>query len=344
MATIKQVAEKAGVSTATVSRLLNENGFISEDAKRKIKKAMKETGFDPAKRKRRVLTTAAIPGLTHNNVLMIWNTGQTHGEETVTAQNMMQGVTEALQPLGASLTVAHLNGDDAIPPSLEHGTVDGILIHGAPPSPAIANTLRKFPVVWLLKAGSADYGDRVQPDHTISGEIACDWLVKQGCRNLCCMGYNVKTTRHIYARTRANFFQRRAKHHGVDSTLLVEPEPIEPASLIAARAANAFRLVEKFVSLNPQPDGLFVAPEIGPQIHTELLKRGIIPMKDLPMVAGGEDVCIGYHLDPSPASIRIFATNIGKQAVEMLLQRIKNLDMPQITAALKPELVIPAEQ
>ena len=341
MATIKQVAEKAGVSTATVSRLLNENGFISDEAKRKIKLAMKETGFDPAKRKRRLLASGSVPGLTHNNVLMIWNTGRIHSEETITGQNMMLGITEALQPLGASLTVAHLNGDDSIPPSLEHGTLDGILIHGASPSPAIASVLRKFPVVWLLKAGSADYGDRVQPEHTVCGEISCDWLVKQGCRNLCCMSYNVETTRHIYARSRADFFMRRAKQHGVDSTLLTEPEPLEPANLIVERASNAFRLVEKFASLDPKPDGLFVAPEIGPQVHAELLKRGIVPMKDLPMIAGGEDICAGHHLDPMPTTIRIFSPQIGKQAVETLLQRIKNPDMPQLTCALKPELVIP---
>lgn len=342
--TIKQIAEKAGVSTATVSRFLNENGFISEDARRKIQKAIKETGFDPSKRKRRVLASCATPALTHNNLLMIWNTGEAHGEETVTAQNMMQGVTEALQPLGASLTVSHLNGSGAVPPALEKGNLDGILIHGAPPSPSIATELKKYPVVWLLKAGAADYGDRVQPDHAVSGEISCDWLVSQGCRNLCCMGYDVETTQYYYARTRTIFFMRRAAMHGVESTLITEPEPTESVNLIAARAENAFRLVEKLAHMNPKPDGLFVAPEIGPQVHAELLKRGIVPMKDLPMVAGGEDICVGHHLDPAPASIRIFGPQIGKHAVEMLLQRIRNPKMPPITAALKPELVIPVKR
>lgn len=45
MATIKDVAEKAGVSTATVSRVLNDNYPVSKDAYEKVQKAIKETGY-----------------------------------------------------------------------------------------------------------------------------------------------------------------------------------------------------------------------------------------------------------------------------------------------------------
>lgn len=43
--TIKTVAKKAGVSIATVSRVINHNGYISETAKTKVIKAVKETGY-----------------------------------------------------------------------------------------------------------------------------------------------------------------------------------------------------------------------------------------------------------------------------------------------------------
>lgn len=45
MATIKDVAEKAGVSTATVSRVLNDNYPVSKEAYDKVQKAIKETGY-----------------------------------------------------------------------------------------------------------------------------------------------------------------------------------------------------------------------------------------------------------------------------------------------------------
>lgn len=48
MATIKDVANKANLSVATVSRYLNNHPYISEEKKRRIKKAMKELDYTPS--------------------------------------------------------------------------------------------------------------------------------------------------------------------------------------------------------------------------------------------------------------------------------------------------------
>ena len=47
MKTIKDVAKKAGVGVSTVSRYLNKNGYISQDASEKINAAMKELNYFP---------------------------------------------------------------------------------------------------------------------------------------------------------------------------------------------------------------------------------------------------------------------------------------------------------
>ena len=45
--TIKQVAEKAGVSTATVSRVLNDSPLVAEEAHGRVKRAIEELGYIP---------------------------------------------------------------------------------------------------------------------------------------------------------------------------------------------------------------------------------------------------------------------------------------------------------
>lgn len=47
MATIRDVAKLAGVSVATVSRAINESGYVSEGARKKIEKAIAELDFSP---------------------------------------------------------------------------------------------------------------------------------------------------------------------------------------------------------------------------------------------------------------------------------------------------------
>ncbi len=47
LATIKQVASKAGVSVSTVSRYITHKGYVSAEAEVKIKKAIQDLNYSP---------------------------------------------------------------------------------------------------------------------------------------------------------------------------------------------------------------------------------------------------------------------------------------------------------
>ena len=52
MATMKDVARKAGVGIATVSRMMNQNGYVSEESRKKIQQAIQELDYVPNERAR----------------------------------------------------------------------------------------------------------------------------------------------------------------------------------------------------------------------------------------------------------------------------------------------------
>ena len=45
--TLKEVAKEAGLTVGTVSRVLNNRGYISEDARKKVYSAMKKLNYYP---------------------------------------------------------------------------------------------------------------------------------------------------------------------------------------------------------------------------------------------------------------------------------------------------------
>ena len=47
MSTIKDVANEANVSVATVSRVLNNNGYVNEDTRKKVLKAIEKLDYKP---------------------------------------------------------------------------------------------------------------------------------------------------------------------------------------------------------------------------------------------------------------------------------------------------------
>ncbi|HST38071.1 MAG TPA: LacI family DNA-binding transcriptional regulator, partial [Conexibacter sp.] len=62
---IKDVAAKAGVSTATVSRVLHDNGYVSAAARERVEEALRESGYRinavaRELRKRRTITIGLI--------------------------------------------------------------------------------------------------------------------------------------------------------------------------------------------------------------------------------------------------------------------------------------------
>ena len=316
------------MSTATVSRVLNNTGVVQDETREKILRAIDKLGYKPSTRQQ--IRSSNVTPLKHRNIALIW-TGYSNAAFSETGQKMVLGILKNLQPLGANLTVDHITIPDRIPHCLAEGKIDGILLHGPEPSPLICARLKQFPTVWLLQSGSEQFGDHVQPDHNLVGQLSSQYLMGQGCKQLCCISYTPTRNGSSYWQSRAVGFETYTKIHGINSSVLHCSEEQENPK----KEDRAKELVDAFEKMNPRPDGLFVANDLGNLIHSELMRRDITPMTDIPMIAGNTSVT------PKPVDINFFSEEIGQLAVEALLWRIKNPSMPIITHSVRPELILP---
>lgn len=125
--TIKEVAKQAGVSTATISRVINNTGVVQKETRDKILRTIKELGYKPSTRQQ-IRSSGAAP-LKHKNIALIW-TGDSAVAFSETAREMVLGVLHQLQSLGAELTVDYITESDHIPKCIRDGKIDGVLLHG----------------------------------------------------------------------------------------------------------------------------------------------------------------------------------------------------------------------
>src|SRR3954466_439106 len=149
---ITRVAELAGVSTATVSRVLNNRRIVAGDTVKKVEEAIRVAGYNalPVAERRGPKSMVHVP-LRYRSFAYIWTgraeTGMKTEElaQTRTGHQLLEGASAALRKLRISLVVDYLSEPGYVPPLVEEQRLDGLLLQGTEPAPAIAEKLRRFP-------------------------------------------------------------------------------------------------------------------------------------------------------------------------------------------------------
>ncbi|WP_066319874.1 LacI family DNA-binding transcriptional regulator [Bacillus sp. FJAT-29814] len=98
MLTIKEIAERASVSRTTVSRVLNNSGYVSEEAKRRVLKVIEETGYIPSENAKSLRTKKTkVIGVILPKI------------STETSSRLVKGIDEILAKSGYQILLANTN-------------------------------------------------------------------------------------------------------------------------------------------------------------------------------------------------------------------------------------------
>lgn len=179
-ATIRDVAEKAGVTKSVVSAVLNERRStirVAEETRQRIRQAAQELHYRPnvlarGLKRKRTDTIGIVPQWT--GYLSVWS-GFT--------SEMMQGVSAAAIREGyrVLLNFRHEAGPDTEVAAVTDGQIDGALLW-RPPSDPMAQRLHEsgFPLVMMF--GPHDNPDiwSVDCDNRLGGRLATQYLLRLG--------------------------------------------------------------------------------------------------------------------------------------------------------------------
>ena len=313
---ISRIAAEAGVSLATVSRVLNRRPGVSPELEKAVQTAIRKHGGDPAEQCR---SASGGRRLRHGAIALLLLAEDCFLTYSSVAQKSFHGVICAARENHLSCIHGIVRSGGELPPAVRQHKVDGLILAGQTPDRA-------------LVAGN----DRI-------ARLALDYLVRRGHRRLAYVNALPEITA---IRTRGEYFQFFAEKAGIRTEFCVARRAAIDLSASGPDLAALERSLEELIApcLNApdRPTGFFVPMDFQVALLYRILPRlGFLPGRDLEIIGCDGELAALAGLSPRPATIEIPGDAIGRQAVEQLLQRLTGQEHTphRIDIVIEPRLI-----
>lgn len=323
--TIYDIAEEAGVSIATVSRVFNNHPRVSPETRERVFEIARQLGYLPhvsaqslARQKTHVVA-AVVPVMTNYFYM-----------EVIRGMQDALHETEFDLMLYASPTPQEV--DSQLQRAAQRGRADGMLLFSTPITEKRQRLLQnsKQPVV-LVDAFDEDY-DSVSVDNIKGAEIATRHLIDNGCRHIAHITVDPEPV------------PARQRREGYEQALQSAGRSIVP-ELIAASRQRPYGFVEEagyeamqmLLEREPACDGVFVATDTQALGALQKLQEADIAVPRQLAVVGFDGIAISEYAHLSTLCQPMY--EMGKQAVDKLLTRIQEPGRPQSHTVFAPHLI-----
>ncbi|MDP5291594.1 substrate-binding domain-containing protein [Oceanimonas sp. CHS3-5] len=325
MATIKDVARLAGVSTSTVSHVLNKTRFVSPEITDKVQQAINELNYTPS-----ALARSLKVNQTRTLGMLVSSSSNPFFAEVV------QGVEQRCYELGYSLVLCNTGGDrarlGASLDMLQQKRVDGVIVMCTQAKLNDGAFARHAGLPLVL----ADWGpvdldaDLITDSGQQGGRLATDHLISLGHRHIGCItgpaGQRASDERQ------AGFEAAMA-----DAGLAVRSEWIVEGGfeLAGGKAAMA-----RLLARPEQPSAVFACNDMMAAGALRALADAGLKVPRNMAVVGYDNIELARYLVPALTSIEQPKAKLGALAVDTLLARIQDPQGPRRLLPLEPSLVV----
>jgi LacI family transcriptional regulator len=326
--TIYDVASRAGVSIATVSRVLNGRSNGSTASYAQVMEAVEVLGFVPngsarglSKGLKRVIGIVYGGGPATDELLAI------EEESLLFTDSVVRGAEAGAQKQGYSLL---LSGAPAGAVGALTGKVDGlVLLDQVLPERRVAPLAKRVPVVLLAGSGRSRAAVTVRVDNEVAMAGVVEHLVgRHGRRRLAFVSGLDASPDSV---TRARSFLAGAVAAGAS----VEPLADWAADWTSAGAVEVARA--RLQSGAPLPEAIACAnDQMAIGIVHALGRAGVRIPNDIAVV-GFDDIPVSRHLSPPLTTVRQPSRQLGATAVEVLI------DMVEGRPPARRDIVLPTE-
>jgi LacI family transcriptional regulator len=349
VSTLYDVARLAGVSTATVSRVLHGQDRVRESTRARVQKAIEELGYVPdgaaqslSRRRKDVIGLICIERPTHEQD--VENMNLTYTDE------LLRGVEGRIRDLDWSLLIGFWNGvtdPDFARLSAMSGKVDGVLIsEGSIPGRLVERLASRVPVVVIAGTPAERAVDVVTADN-YSGSVAI-------------------VTHLVEVHGRRRLFHLDGPPTAPDATQrrlgLEEVLRLHPSSRLVGSAHGSFsvesgldigeRILARSQTVHNHtqgridegdldlPDAIVAAnDQMAIGLLRAFVRAGVRVPQDVAVV-GFDDIFPDNLCEPPLTTVHQPMRMLGSRACDRLLERLADPGLPPTVQLLPTELVL----
>lgn len=321
--TIYDVAEKAGVSIATVSKVVNNTGRISEKTRKKVVKIMEELEYQPSS------VAAALTGK-QTYTIGVLVPDISNGFFAEVARALENSAREMGYAIILCSTDYQIEREHDYLELLLKKQVDGIIIATEPEDWKTYNILQRKLIPHLMfSIDNLGFSSHVvTTDDIRGGYMAGRYLLEKGHTDMAV----IVELKRASGRLRLEGFKQALADEGIS---LKEERIISAMSKIDEAQAAA----RKILSLKNRPTAVFAATDLIAAIFTNEARKAKVRIPDDLSIIGFDNTIYAEIADPGLTTIAQPTEELAHFAIDQLLKLIKDPTIPQQRIMLSPMLI-----
>jgi len=311
MSTIRDIARTAQVSVSTVSRVLNNKPDVNPITKDKIEKAIKELNYSPSNLARGlVLKKSNIIGFIVPDI-----TNPSFPE-------LARGIIIRARVYGYTVMFFDTDHDSQVEKEainlMQNKQVDGIILSFDEANRDELEKLKKkqFPVVQIYRKSSKSTISTIALDNISAGVMATRYLIDKGHRKI---GL-ITTGKHAQSGYERQKGYRKALE---DSSIPFDKNLICTGN---NNPDSGKACMKGLLELNDPPTAVFVTHDMmAAGSYDAIYEKGLSIPDDISII-GHDNLVISRHLRPKLTTIDTHKSNLGQEAVSLLLEEIQAIE------------------
>lgn len=311
-ATIKEVASAAGVSTQTVSRVINDRPDVSPETRKRVQEIIDSLGYQPS-----ALARSLIRQRSYTLGVV------TAGLKYIGPSRTLSGITAAAEEAGYSLLLkelSHFDTNNVAPifQTLLSRHVDGIIwaVPEVGDNRTWVNKLSldlDIPIVYLAME-SKEKICVVSVNNYLGGQLATSHLIEQGYQHI----------GHITGPL--DWWEARERMAAWKDALLEAGREVKDEYRAEGNwsSASGLRALEKLLKSYPEMDAIFVAnDQMALSVLQYACRNGLRIPDDLGVV-GFDDIPESAFFWPPLTTVQQDQFNVGEATVEEIIKIIES--------------------